>query len=165
MREMRFHFTAFLITCTACHANAPGDVYRVRYGTLPPYCEECPIDAISASQPVATEGPFERDVRIEPSDVFVRVTSNPRILCVDVDVGALALLRPPDRSLIVLDVQPVGGAAPYPYAVDAQSHQRLALDATELLDENNSPCDSRWFARRFWDDNSLRWHRLHRQRQ
>jgi hypothetical protein len=162
MRETRFLLIAFLVTCTACHATAPGDVYRVRYGTLPGRCVECPIDAISASEPVEPDGPFERDVRLDPSDVFVRATSDPRILCVDVQPSALP--HEQYRRVIVLDVTPVDGAAPYPYAVDARTHQRLSVDASELLDEYNYPCDSRWFARRFWDDNLLRWHRLHRQR-
>lgn len=155
---MRFLVPALLLVGCA----APRDVYRVRYGTFPDRCEECPIDAISASQPVDARGPFERDVQIDPSDVFVRATADPNVLCVDVQPSGLP--HEEFRHVTILDVEAFDGAVPYPYAIDARTRQRLAVDASKLLDESNFPCDSRLFARRVWDDNLRKWHRLHPRR-
>lgn len=142
-----------------------GRVYRVRYGILPARCFDCPVDARSSSFPQPAEGPFEQEVRIAASDVIVRIAAPGReeraqahrlIACVDVRLSAS--LSSADDSTIVLDVQPIDDSPPLPFAVDAVTGERLPIDATTLVDENNGSCDLRLRARMFWDDNLLRLH-------
>lgn len=139
-----------------------GRRYRVRYGTLPARCLDCPVDARSGSYPEPSEGPFEQEIQVAASDVVVRIASDDgrserrrTIACID--------LRPSisvaaGRREIVLDVQPEGDNPPMPLAVDAVTGERLPVDASTLLDENNGPCDTRLRARTFWDENLRRWH-------
>lgn len=62
-------------------------------------------------------------------------------------------------SVVVLDLQPIGGAPALPFAVDADTGAKLPIDATKLFDDENAPCDLRMQRRAAWDDNLRRVHR------
>ncbi|MDB4995049.1 MAG: hypothetical protein JWM74_2481 [Myxococcaceae bacterium] len=149
-----------------------GRTYRVRWGTFPPRCEDCAVDARSGSFPMPAEGPFETDVRVVASDVSVRIVTGPAndrdapspqrlIACVDIKPSGVP--QTANRDTIVLDVQPLGDDPPMPLVVDAVTGERLPLDAGQLADEYSKPCDGRVWARQLWDENLKRVHgvRLH----
>ena len=142
-----------------------GREYRVRYGVLQLPDPDQPVDAFTGAYGFQAEGPFERDIRVSPGDIYVSVLpvaptkrDDPAVhrlvACVDIRPSHLTQTTP--GTLIVLDVQPVGDQLAVPLAIDAVTGEPLSIKGSELLDENNSPCDRRLQARMNWDDNLRR---------
>jgi hypothetical protein len=142
-----------------------GREYRVRYGILHLPGPDQPVDALTGAYGFEAEGPFEQEIRVAVGEVYVSVfpeaprrPSEPAghrlVACVDVRPSHLPLVATGTR--IVLDVQPIGGHPPVPLAMDVVTGESLPVSASELFDENNSPCDRRLSARRAWDDNLRR---------
>lgn len=139
--------------------------YRIRYGILHLPDPDQPVDALTGAHGFPAEGPFVREIRVSARDVYVSVSpsapgrpnepaAHRLVACVDIRPSHLT--RTTSGTVIVLDVQPVDNSLPVPLATDAVTGELLSGKAAELLDENNTPCDRRLFARRDWDDNLRR---------
>ncbi len=142
-----------------------GREYRARYGMLQLPNADQPTDALTGAYGFQAEGPLEREIRVSPDDVFVSVfpakVTMPRAPAVHrlvacVDIRPSHLTQTPPGTLVVLDVRPVGEHPRVPLAIDAVTAEQLSLDASELFDENNRPCDGRIQSRMTWDDNLRR---------
>ena len=144
-----------------------GRRYRVRWGALRMPGPDQPIDARTGEHGFPADGPFELEMDVAAGDVHLSVvpadtplggaTGYRLVGCVDVQPSNLPGVT--RRDVVVLDVQPIGDSPELPLAIDAVTGERLAVDASRLLDENNAPCDRRRRIRDGWDDNLQRLHR------